>query len=189
MASNPIEVRADEWCPYNCDPKEDRKGYLIDILIKAFGEENINYETMNWARAISETKKGTYNAIIGATKDEGRDFIFSQPLGINQNCFYSNKNVNLKYAGIDSLKSIKLGIVKDYSYYPELNKYIKLNIENKNLIDESYGDFVLQKLVKKIQNHDIDAFVEDQNVVNYYLKINTYIDFLKKFGCHNFEYI
>jgi polar amino acid transport system substrate-binding protein len=186
-SSEPIHVRADYWCPYNCSPSDINQGYMIEILQKAFGEENIKYETMNWARAVTETREGGFDAIIGAAKEDAPDFIFSDILGKSQNCYYTFGKKVFKYTGIDSLKLIRLGIVKDYSYYEELNTHIKNNLADKTKIDETFGDYVLEKMIGKARNGEIDVFVEDPNVVNFYLKKHYDIKELKNAGCSPLE--
>ena len=39
-----LKVRADLWCPYNCEPKDKSPGYMVEVLQIAFGKENINYD-------------------------------------------------------------------------------------------------------------------------------------------------
>lgn len=178
-----LKVRADLWCPYNCEPKDKSPGYMVEVLQIAFGKENINYETMNWARAILDTREGSYDAIIGAAKEDAPDFIFSTPLGASKNCFYTKNTSKFKYTGIDSLKSVKLGVVKDYAYFEDLNGYIKQNYGYKDKIDEHYGDNVQEKMISKLEAGRIDAFVEDPNVASFVLKKHPEIKDIVDVGC------
>nr|BFD31684.1 ABC transporter substrate-binding protein [Pigmentibacter ruber] len=181
-----IYARADLWCPYNCKPGDENPGYLVEILQKAFGKENIKYETMNWARAITETRSGTYDLIIAAAKEDAPDFPLSIQIGKSRNCFFTLEKKNIKFVDLKSLEKIKLGIAKDYSYYKELDEYIAKNKENENKINESFGDIVLEKFINKLTHQEIDAFVEDPVVVKYFLKQNQDITVqLKTIGCGN----
>ncbi len=67
--------------------------------------------------------------------------------------------------------------------------YIKNNLTDKTKIDETFGDYVLEKMIGKIKNREIDAFVEDPNVVNFYLKKHYDIKVLKNSGCSPLENI
>lgn len=178
-----LKVRADTWCPYNCEPKDKNPGYMVEVLEAAFGKANINYDTMNWARAILDTREGSFDAIIGAAKEDAPDFIFSSPLGASNNCFYAKATSKFKFTGIDSLKSVKLGIVKDYAYFEDLNGYIKQNYGNRERIDEHYGDDVQEKMMAKLEAGRIDAFVEDPSVVSYILKKHPEMKDINEVGC------
>jgi polar amino acid transport system substrate-binding protein len=179
-----VKVRADYWCPYNCNPTDPNPGYMIEILQTAFGKDKVNYETLNWARAILDTREGKFDAIVGAAKDDAPDFIFSIPAGLSKNCFYTKNTNKFKYTGIESLSTVKLGIVKDYAYFEDLNAYIKKNYSNRNLIDEHYGDEVQDKMLQKLEAGRIDAFVEDPNVTLYVLKKHPEIKDVVEVGCN-----
>jgi polar amino acid transport system substrate-binding protein len=50
-----ISIRADLWCPFNCDPSGAKPGYMIEIAKAVFEPlgHKIDYQTLNWARAIA----------------------------------------------------------------------------------------------------------------------------------------
>ena len=128
---------------------------------------------MNWARTITETRSGTYDVIIGASKMMP-DFSHLFPWE-KVRIVFTTENKQFKYNGLKSFEKIKLGVAKDYSYYKELDDYITKNKSNENRINESFGDNVLEKIMLKLTNREIDAFVEDPIVVKYFFmktKIN-----------------
>lgn len=59
-----ITLRADEWCPYNCAPDADKKGFMVDIATAVFEEagHKVDYKLMPWARAVADTKEGKFTA-------------------------------------------------------------------------------------------------------------------------------
>lgn len=180
-----LKVRADLWCPYNCEPADAKPGYMIEILQKAFGKENIEYATTNWAKAILETREGQYDVIVGASKDDAPDFILSEPVGVSKNCFYVKKGANsFKYTDIKSLESVKLGIIKDYAYFEDLNAYIKKNYSNRDRIEEHYGDDVQKKMFQKLDLGRLGTLVEDPNVADYTLDALPAIKDIVEVGCN-----
>lgn len=182
--ANKISVRADVWCPYNCNPTDENPGYMIEILRKAFGNENIDYQTTAWARAVLDTRDGKFDAIVGASAEDASDFVLSDQMGVSASCFFVKKDKsNFKYTGIDSLNSIKLGVVKDYAYFEKLDSYIKTHIADKNKIDEHFGDQVQKKMIQKLDMGRIDAFVEDANVTGYALKSMPEVKDVVEAGC------
>ncbi len=178
-----LSVRGDYWCPYNCKPQDTKPGYLIEILQNTFGKDRINYEVMNWARAIIETRKGENDVIVGAAKEDAPDLLFSTSLGLSDNCFYALKNSKFDFKGLDSLKNLTLGVIKDYSYYKDLNDYIKKNLSNKNRIAEHFGDNIQERMLAKLMLKRLDVIVEDSNVIDYIIKKKPEMSEIVKIKC------
>lgn len=163
-----ITIRADQWCPYNCDPKSDKPGYIIEaakIIFEKAGHK-LDYQTMAWARALKEGKDGNITGVVGANADEAKDgFVLPKmSQGLNAFAFFGKKGGTWKYTGTDSLKQLKyLGTIADYSYNDEINAFIKAN---KPLIDQASGETALEQCMKKLDAGRITAVVEDRNVFN-----------------------
>lgn len=166
-----ITIRADEWCPYNCNPNEGRLGFMVEAVKEIFKKKNIeiDYNVINWARAIKETERGKFDAIIGATKNDAPNFIFpNEMLGKSRNCFYTLTNSTWKFKGVKSLEKVQLGVVKDYSYFEDLDNYLK-DEKNKGKIDESFGEDAIIRMINKLFLNRMDTFVENELVVQYIL--------------------
>ena len=58
-----IVLVADEWCPYNCSPDSEKKGYMIDLASQILGEagHTVKYRAINWSRSISKAREGKYH--------------------------------------------------------------------------------------------------------------------------------
>jgi polar amino acid transport system substrate-binding protein len=165
-SADTITIVADEWCPYNCNPESDKPGYMIEIAAAVFQKSGhaVDYKTVNWSRAIDKTRKGKYTAIVGASKGDAPDFIFSdQEQGVIRNTFFVIKGNSWKYSGIDSLAQIRLGVIQDYDYGQIINPYLKKN-SNPPQVQFVKGDNALELNIKKIEAGRIDAFLEDENV-------------------------
>ncbi len=167
-----ITIVADEWCPYGCAPDADKPGYGIEIAKKIFERagHKIDYSIVPWARAVKLAREGKYNAIIGAFVEDAPDFVFPEnEFGISQITFFVKKGSSWKYTGVESLKPLKIGIILDYSYGDELDKYFKS--ENaKSKIDILGGKTPLDSNIKKLVGGRIDVTIEDMNVFNHTAK-------------------
>ena len=158
-----ITIRADEWCPYNCEPKSDLPGFMVEIAVKIFESKGhtVDYDIMPWARAIQDTRKGKYNAIIGAGKEDAPDFIFP---AIEQaqmvNVFYVRKGFPWQYAGVASFKDNVLGVIKDYTYVEEIDVYISENAKNSKRVQIVSGDTALDSNIKKLLAGRVDILIE-----------------------------
>jgi len=114
-----ISVAADEWCPHNCKPGDKMPGYGIEILQMVAQKMNLNlrYEVMPWTRAIADARAGKYTMIIGASKEEGKGFIFpDEPMNRVQDGFWILRTDPWRYTGKNSVKGRRIGIIQDYNY-------------------------------------------------------------------------
>ena len=183
-SENDITVRADFWCPYNCHAHDDKPGYMIEILQKTFGKEHIKYEELNWARAVKETKEGTWDALVGAAKVDAPDFYFPEStMGIATNCFYVKPETKWHFTGIFSLNSVSLGIIRDYTYFEDLGNYIKLNSGNNNKVQVHFGNDALLTMIQKLETNRIMALVEDPNVIAQAYTYHPNLYKMKEVGC------
>ncbi len=172
-----IILGADEWCPYNCTPKAKYEGILVEIARQAMSEYNIEvkYILMPWSRAVEQGRSGKIYGIIGASKPDAPDFIYPKtPQHKMKNAFYvSEKNKNWEYKGVKSLENLSLGTVAGYSYgNKELDDYINTNLDNISKIQAATGDEPQFQNIVKLKRGRLDVVIEDENVMNYVLKLN-----------------
>ena len=170
-----ITLRADEWCPYNCDPHSDAPGFIVEmaqVIFKKAGH-SVDYDIMPWARAIQDTRKGKFNGIIGAGKEDAPDFIFPETEQAQMvNVFYVRKNDSWKYDGVGSLEGKVLGVIKDYTYIDDIDTYISEHEKNSKKVQVASGESALDSNVKKLLAGRIDILIEDSNVMGLYIKKN-----------------
>lgn len=171
-AEEAITIVADHWCPYNCDPLSDKPGYMIEIAQKAFRRHGITveYQTMPWTRAIEETRLFKHTAIVGASQNDAPDFVFPKiPQGWMENVFYVIKGSKWRYSGEPSLEHISFGAVADYAYGNPIDAYIEKHKDDLKRVQLVAGDNALDLNIKKLMAGRIDALIEDEHVMNYYL--------------------
>lgn len=167
-AADDLVLVADEWCPYNCAPDSDRPGYMVEIAREAFAAQGITvrYEVVNWARAVIEARDGRYDGIIGAFHGDAPDFVFpSESLGVSGNAFFIRRDDDWRYAGPDSLRQRRVGIIRGYDYgglTGPLQTYAILDIVG--------GDHALEINIRKLLLGRIDTFVEDVSVARYQME-------------------
>lgn len=168
-----ITVRADSWPPYNDEPKSSKPGYMIEIIEEIFSSQGheIDYQLMPWPRSLDSVRKGNYDAVVGTDPAESPDFVYpANPLGVSHNGFYVKKGSTWKYAGIDSLKQVRLGIIDGYGYTPALDKYIEENKGRK--IFAATGDAALPQLLKMLKAGRLDVVLENSSVMSHNLQEN-----------------
>ncbi len=167
-----ITIRADQWCPYNCKPGSDHPGILIEVATEIFARagHQVEYANMPWTRAISETRSGRFNAIVGAFREDAPDFVFPGHSAITgENRFYVIRKKDWTYAGIGSLQGVRLGGILGYSYGEALDAYIRED-RARQRVYLAKGDRPLEALLKLLQAGRLDAVIEDRWVVEYFLR-------------------
>lgn len=181
-----ISLRADNWCPYNCAPGSDKPGYLIEIAQRVFREagHTVDYQKINWARAISETRKGKFNAIVGAAKSDAEDFVFpEESMGFAIGCFYTKPGMEWKYENPESLAKLKIGVIKDYSYSATMDAYITKHRQDTSRVEVVAGEDALLLNLKKLKMGRITAIFENDYVMNYTLSAHKGEFDVKQSGC------
>lgn len=174
-----MSLRADSWCPFNCNPKSPQAGYMIDIVREVFKKKGvtIDYKLEKWELAKKEAHEGSIQGVVGASRGDG-DFVFTKhPLGRYQNyLFYlpavvggkSHEKIKNKLETLEDLKGLKIGIVKDYAYGDKADKLIASQPE---LFIKVSGDEPLETLIQMLEEGKIQALYECPQVFLYKLKV------------------
>jgi polar amino acid transport system substrate-binding protein len=122
----------------------------------------VKYKVVPWKRAIVEARKGNYNAIIGAFKEDAPDFVFpEEEFGMSRFAFFVKKGTKYKYSELKSLLKMKIGLIKGYSYGEKEDKFFK---ENQKIIQYAHGSDPLSQNIKKLLHGRITVVGEDPNV-------------------------
>ena len=182
-----LTLRADAWCPFNCNPKSAQAGYMIDVVREVFKKKNItiDYQLKNWEESKKEALEGKIQGVVGASKGDG-DFEFTNnSLGKYQNFIFFlpakstlKSKSTLKFENLDDLEGRKIGIVKDYAYGTEADQLIAKRPE---LFIKVSGDEPLVTLIQMLEDGKIAALYECPQVFTYKIKIlkKSYADFRK----------
>jgi len=113
-----VKLQADVWCPFNCKDTDANPGYMIEIAKIAFDsiKMDVEYKNISWNTAIDRGRKGLITGIVGASRTDAPDYIFtSTPLGKTKNCFFTQPSSTWTFDGADSLKKIKVGVIESYT--------------------------------------------------------------------------
>lgn len=165
-----VTLVADEWCPFNCVPGSEEPGYIVEISRRIFEKagHTLVYRVLPWKRAIIMSREGAYTGIIGASPEEAGDFIFpEEEFGQLANDFFVRKGNPWRFGGMDSLQSIKLGIIQGYDYTPIFNEYIR---QNPDKVDTVSGEEPIWTNLKKLVNGRFDVMLSQRDIVRHKAK-------------------
>lgn len=161
-----ITLRTDEWCPYACDPKSDKPGFMVEIAREVFKKHGhtIDYGVMNWARVLVDVKNGQYNGVVGASKSDVKGFVIPQiPTGHLVNYYYTRKDNPWGYTGVESLNTKKIAVINDYTYGDEVDLLVEKKHPSFRVVS---GKTPLLRIIQMTETKRIDAFVENPLVLN-----------------------
>lgn len=172
-ASNPLSAQtltlaADEWCPYNCAAGSERPGYMVEIAQRVFAKQGVKveYVVMPWSRALAEAAAGRIDGVFGATVSEFKDGVFpAKGQGASVNALAAAASAPVQYNGVETLKKLRLGAVKDYSYdQGPIDAYLA-SPEAAGKVDLLSGGGVQEQNLRKLLGGRIDVWLENKNVI------------------------
>lgn len=166
--SETLTLVADDWCPYNCEPKSHKPGYAVEIATAIFGANGIKveYRYSSWSDSLRLLQNGEVNGAIGATPQEVKNGIFPiEEIGLSENAFMMRKALGWRYEGVQSLESVRLGAAMDYDYSYELNSYIAKQVEPQ--VQLLNGNIAAELNITRLYRGDIDVYLGDRNVALY----------------------
>ncbi|CAK0741038.1 Transporter substrate-binding domain-containing protein [Azospirillaceae bacterium] len=169
-----IKLRADLWCPYNCDPESDKPGLLIEVAraILTPAGHSIDYRTMPWSRALSEVRKGRIHGVIGAQQSEAPDLVYGRiPIAFDDTGFVVKQGVDFRYGGAASLDPYRIAVISDYNYDGgEIDAYLKENAAAKDRIQFNSGDDVGIANLRKLIAGRVDVVIDSFTVMSYLIQ-------------------
>jgi polar amino acid transport system substrate-binding protein len=164
----PLRLRADYWCPYNCTPGTANPGYMVEIAMRAAARLGLaaDYQLMPWDRAMSEVRAGSIDGAIGATMLEAEGLILSEPLGFDADCFFVSANSDWRYQGPDSLKGVLLGAISGYTHDEgPIDAYISAHSGPNGAVTTTSGDEASARNVRLLLLRRIDVLLDSEAVV------------------------
>ena len=164
-----INLRADQWCPFNCDPDSERPGYMVEIAQEAlalYGHE-VSYKTMSWSRSLDLVRSGGIDGVIGTDQSESPTLVFGTSIAQYQEAAAFRVGETRPIESEVSLEGLRLGGIQDYDYSEFLLEYIENNSSDPTRIQLLTGDNALERNLRKLQANRIDLLLEERSVLAY----------------------
>lgn len=184
-----IKLVADPWCPYNCESGE-RPGFLVELTQRVFADagHTVDYSLVPWKRAKIGVLDGVYDAIVGMARDVDTEQLYAFPereMASSKICFYVPHDVDWTFDGLESLDSVRLGVINGYIYWHDgtpIDEYFKVGVAS-GKIQAVSGKTPLTQIIKMISLGRLSATLEDRNVMLYELQKMGTPGALKEAGC------
>jgi len=142
------------------------KGFSWDVLRESFHVMNysIDLSISPWARAMHLSRNGSVDVLFPTGKNKKRQEIYNYSNeSVNDATFllYVNKNSSLQWKGLDSLKGLKIAVIRGYNFgdeWEQLKDITKVPING-----------ILQGF-KMLEANRIDGFIGYEYNWDYVLK-------------------
>ena len=182
-----VHMVGDNWCPYNCAPDAPARGYLVDMLEAILGAHyELRYSLEPWTRAVKMADTGERQLLLATTPSTTREVKLSEPIGVDQTCFFIRSESSWRYTKPSDLENLRLGVIQDYNYDGEgpIDQRIARYRKQKNpLLELSYGNDALQSNFRKLAAGRSDVLIENENVGRHTLKLLGLENTIRPAGC------
>jgi polar amino acid transport system substrate-binding protein len=181
-----IVLKADRWCPFNCDSTESNKkenGYMIDVARIIFERKghNVVYQIDSWSDSIKSVRSGKATGLVATTKADAPDLIYPEKsMGSSKECFYVKSTDKWEYVGVETLKDKKIGTVESYAYSGELTTYL---LEHPDQLFKATGSSPLDINIESLNSGKVNTFIENPFVFNFYTEKKKIRDNFADAGC------
>lgn len=172
-SADAVRLCADEWMPFNGVAEDSRPGYVIELARAIFEPAGVKveYQVIPWDEALTAVREGRMDAAIGANKTEAEGLIVpAESIGAPPICLMVRTESTWNYRNIVSFRDVKLGVIKDYSYWPSLDTYIEKKAGDGVVIVE--GDAPLSELMQLLVDRKVEVIAESEPVLLWHLRAN-----------------
>lgn len=159
------------YCPYtNCG--QGRDGFAIDMVKAIYAAQGyrVKIEYLPWSRALERVNKGSVDGIVNVLKKSAPGLVYPKTeVAQYAPVVFALKNNPWRYEGVESFKSVRLGLIQGYGYgddRPEFARYLETHAHN---IEWVSGTDPLLRIFKMLELGRVDATMEDLAVANYVL--------------------
>lgn len=175
-AARPIIIASDPWCPYACDPATDgREGYMVELAREIFQAAGyrVEYRVVNFAMLKRMLHDGSATAVPGAATDMGGALLLpALAQGNSANAVALQREKDFTYSKPDDFGPYRVGVIKDYAYGGDVQRYIDQHHANPARVRvlSGFGYSQLVQGLRQIQGGGLDLLLDDYNVLRWQLR-------------------
>ncbi len=181
-----LVIAGDYWCPYNCLPNSDKPGFLVEIAQRAFYiyEIDVEYKMMPWSQALEKINTGEIDGILGISVPSAKNLVTTKlPLEYSLSGVYTRNDTEWVYDGIESLKGKKISFIMDYVIDESINTFFGSEYtKDPRMFSIEDSEKAVIESIANLLDKKSDVYIEDERVVNYYIKQNNLKDSIKYAG-------
>ncbi len=168
-----LTFTSDPWMPYTGPLNaSEGEGYAIDVLREIYEPlgYKVEYIRAPWSESLDNVENGVNTALVCCHMHEAPQLIYPQnPIAPMHPVFFVRGDSGWRYIGPESLESIRLGVIQDYTYAYEIDSYVRQHLGTDNIL-VARGTDALERMIVALQEGRIDAFVENRPVGHFALR-------------------
>jgi polar amino acid transport system substrate-binding protein len=183
-----VKLASDDWCPYVCTTERRIVGGILVELaeqILAAGGYRQEPVLLPLNRAMAMTDSGALDGVYAPAVD--RRLIPSEPLLFSRACFYTRADSTWQYTGMESLRTLRLGAIKDYGYDGgPFDDYLAAAAKRAaGGLELNVGVNASETNIKKMLRGRYPVAIEHEAVMNYLMHVQTAVPHgpIRQAGC------
>lgn len=137
-----IRVVGDSWPPY-VDKTLPDNGLAVAIVDAGLRKSGYtpDFRVAQWSKALAGAKAGLYDVVAAIWySDERNDtLLFSEPFLENRVYFVKRRGSPVRFSNLNELSAYRIGVVRDFSYGPEIDNLSALKIPNNYVVQMLLG--------------------------------------------------
>jgi polar amino acid transport system substrate-binding protein len=185
LAAAPLRLASDDWCPFICvENGAIADGFLIELTTRVMAVAGYRVEPvfMPLNRAIMQTGAGSIDGVYAPPLD--RRLRPSVALATSRACFYTRPDESWTYRGIDSLKTVAVGIIDEYGYdNGPMDAYIARNRQHPALLAPAFGTTAGTINLRKLLGGRFRVLLEHSAVMDRLARTSGVTGQLRQAGC------
>ncbi len=165
-AKRVITLAVEQYPPFNYQIDGNYQGVSFEVAKEAFKRMGVELRLSQypWERMLQLVKDGGVDAIMTAFKSKEREeYMYFPEEAVSEDIqtIFVKEDSSFVYTDHKSLESIRLGIMRGYSYGDEFDQLVETKVLKTEAVDSQ------EQNIKKLFSNRIDAFLES-NLVTYY---------------------
>lgn len=183
-----VKLASDDWCPYICTAEHRIVGgILVDLGEQILAASGYRQESvlLPLNRAMAMTESGALDGVYAPAVD--RRLSLSEPLLFSRSCFYTRADSTWQYTGLDSLRALRLGAIKDYGYDGgPFDDYLAAAGKGAaGRLELNVGVNASETNIKKMLRGRYPVAIEHEAVMNYLIHVQTAVPHepIRQAGC------
>ena len=126
-----IDIICDDWPPYQIVNGKQVNGFSTKVITTVFARMGVDVRSITpfpWKRAVAMMKRGKADALFSSNYTKERtEFAYypKEPLVDSPWVMWGREENELQFKSFDDLQGKSVGLVRGYSYTPELLSYME----------------------------------------------------------------
>lgn len=173
--AQPLALRADLWCPYNCEPGAAQPGFMVELAQAALPQAQIDYAIGRWALLRRQRSAPPQPVLVllgvGDTPASRRDLVVVKPaIGQSLTCAYRRiEHQGWRLNKPADLRGQRLSLTHGYLYHPEVRALLE-EPRARRLVTQIRSERASLAHARMLAMSRVDVALEERHVMQWGLR-------------------